>query len=249
MPVYTQQVQNIFKIATHAARARENEKVYLVHLLCGIMSGGDSIARNILANNLVTIPKLEKIADSLPASKCPMPNDLPWCEVAEEITKIAPQEATALGHNYVGAEHLLLAMTSPNIGHKDAIIILMVAIFSLDLDKLRKEVLEILGHGEEKPFKENQQGWRFKKGDLCAWQTGNQVKPVLIESDVPMFDNTALVSEGVRVSVDSLLLLSQAGSQPVERSAHSLLELFQGEIILRLAGQIISLTSALKKTR
>jgi ATP-dependent Clp protease ATP-binding subunit ClpA len=249
MPSFNQETESILKIAQEAAKSRKNMCVGILHLLFGMVRIERGLAYGLLTGHGITAIKLGELIDVLEVSLSEkLPEELPRSKIVGEIVRIAPFEAEILGHNYVGAEHLLLAATNASAECWKEISHLLQIRFGLNTSQLRREVLDLLGHGKEKPFKETRQSLRFKKGNLCAWKTGNEVKPVLIEIDVPMFDNTALVSEGVRVNVDSLLFLCHVDDHSVKSPMHHILNLYQGTILLRLAGQLMSLINASKKT-
>lgn len=248
MPSFNQEAESILKLAQEAAKSRKNMCVGILHLLFGMVRIKRGLVYGLLTGHGITAVRLGELMDGLEISLSEkLQEELPCSKIVGEVVRIAPLEAEIRQHNYVGAEHLLLAATNPNVEYIKDIDNLLYIRFGLCASKLRQEVLDLLGHGKEKPFKEIPQSFRFKKHDLCAWKTGNEVKPVLIVSDVPMFDNTAPVSEGIRVNVDSLLLLCHLDEKLAHCPTHRLLELYQGEILLRLAGQIMSLTNASKK--
>ena len=59
------------------------------------------------------------------------------------FSKTCQDVAASIGHNYIGTEHLLIAMTSPfESAAKSAL-----TACGINPDDLREEILAILGHG------------------------------------------------------------------------------------------------------
>ena len=68
---------------------------------------------------------------------------IPFTRRAKKSLELALREARALGHNYLGTEHLLLGLAREEEGLAATIL----RDFGVDRDRLRATVLEALGHG------------------------------------------------------------------------------------------------------
>jgi hypothetical protein len=66
---------------------------------------------------------------------------------ARQVVVLGQEEARALGHDYMGTEHLLLGLLSEGGGV--AVQVLQKA--GIALDGVRAEIVEIVGHGEDAP--------------------------------------------------------------------------------------------------
>jgi ATP-dependent Clp protease ATP-binding subunit ClpC len=66
---------------------------------------------------------------------------------ARRVVILAQEEARKLQHNYIGTEHLLLGLIHEGEGVAAAVL----SSFSVDLDKVRKDVEEIIGMGQQSP--------------------------------------------------------------------------------------------------
>ncbi len=67
-----------------------------------------------------------------------------FTEKAQQALVFGQQEATQLNHNYVGTEHLLLGL----IRQGDGIAAVALKNLGIDLEKVRNEVIKIIGRGE-----------------------------------------------------------------------------------------------------
>jgi ATP-dependent Clp protease ATP-binding subunit ClpC len=61
----------------------------------------------------------------------------------QSVVVYSMQEAKALGHNYVGTEHLLLGL----LGEPEGVAAKVLSNLDLKLEDVRQEVLNLLGHG------------------------------------------------------------------------------------------------------
>src|ERR671914_1013260 len=64
---------------------------------------------------------------------------------ARRVVTLAQTEAKALGHNYIGTEHLLLGV----LGSEGGVGALALAEFGVTLEETREDVKRIIGEGEE----------------------------------------------------------------------------------------------------
>ncbi|HUA07287.1 MAG TPA: Clp protease N-terminal domain-containing protein [Solirubrobacteraceae bacterium] len=63
---------------------------------------------------------------------------------ARQVVVLAQQEARELGHDYIGTEHILIALLREEVGVPRA----MLAVVSLTADEARAAAIAIVGHGE-----------------------------------------------------------------------------------------------------
>ena len=98
--------------ARKAALSLKNNYIGTEHLLLGILMLGQGVAVNVLRRLGLSIDgaineirqKIEGTAEDIDA------NDIPYTPRAKKALVFASNEATRLGHNYIGTEHLLLAV-------------------------------------------------------------------------------------------------------------------------------------------
>jgi ATP-dependent Clp protease ATP-binding subunit ClpC len=104
--------------AQAAARKYGHERVGTEHLLLGILDEGANLALKVLAVLEVEPADLRaELVGSLPAaSKKAPPETPPFTLLTKEALEATTKEALALGHNYVGCEHLLLGLLATEQG-------------------------------------------------------------------------------------------------------------------------------------
>lgn len=144
MSHYTQRAEWVFRFAKDAAKEYSHAEVYPAHILLGLFQEGYGISAQILKNHGFSAEKIKSAIASYNFGmlKIPVP-DLPWTEAAQFVSREASAEAQAIGHNYVGTEHLLLSMTRlpPHQW--------LNIVSSGDIQDIRRGLLSLLGHGPE----------------------------------------------------------------------------------------------------
>jgi ATP-dependent Clp protease ATP-binding subunit ClpA len=65
---------------------------------------------------------------------------IPFTPRAKKVLELALREALALGHNYIGTEHVLLGVVRENQGVAARILL----DFDADAEKIRKEIMSVL---------------------------------------------------------------------------------------------------------
>src|SRR5262249_32593811 len=99
------------RLADAEAAALGDEYVGTQHLLLAIANYPGTVAATALAaNGVVLEPLRPALAPMAQAAASAAPGRRLWTPRAKWIVKLAIDEARALGHDYVGPEHLLLGV-------------------------------------------------------------------------------------------------------------------------------------------
>jgi hypothetical protein len=111
---FTPRTRNVVVAAHDAARAARNVEVDVPHLVLGLLSEREAIAARVLADQGVDLDELDATTRRRLPAPVPDGEDLgdvvPYSEDARAVLQGALGEALRLGHNYIGTEHLLLAL-------------------------------------------------------------------------------------------------------------------------------------------
>jgi hypothetical protein len=108
---FTPRARNAVMAAQEEARAAGNAQVLPAHLLLGLLSQPDALAGQAIVAQGVTLDAVRAAAAAtLPPSEGPSPELIPYDGAAKKVLELTFREALRLGHNYVGTEHLLLAL-------------------------------------------------------------------------------------------------------------------------------------------
>ncbi|ADP81856.1 Clp protease N-terminal domain-containing protein [Pseudofrankia inefficax] len=110
---FTARARNSVVAAQNAATAAGSAQITSEHLVLGLLVDPDAIAAKAIVAAGVTLDEARVAATAaLPAAAGPAPSAalLPFDARAKKALTLTFREALRLGHNYVGTEHLLLAL-------------------------------------------------------------------------------------------------------------------------------------------
>jgi hypothetical protein len=108
---FTPRARHVIVAAHEAAHAARSSDVETLHLVLGLLSEPDAIAAKVLVAQGLRLEDVDRAARArLPMAADASPDVLPYGEGAREVLVLTLSEALRLNHNYVGTEHLLLAI-------------------------------------------------------------------------------------------------------------------------------------------
>jgi len=131
------------------ARAREealemgHNYVGTEHLLLGVLADPAAISVRVLAEMGIPADQLRQAVIEAAVPRPPdaaVPADLPFTPRARRVLDLTRGEALRLGHNYIGTEHLLLAV----VAEQDGIGGRVLREHGVDADRARAEVIRAL---------------------------------------------------------------------------------------------------------
>ena len=111
---FTPRAKNAVMAAHNAAHATGSDEILPGHLVLGLLSEPDAIAAKVIA---ATVP-LDTVRDAVtatlsaeaPEGEGPGEGLVPYGADAKKVLELTFREALRLGHNYIGTEHILLAL-------------------------------------------------------------------------------------------------------------------------------------------
>lgn len=108
---YTPRAQNVVMAAHNEAKAAGNAEVLPEHLVLGLLAEPEGLAGKALAAQGVSLDAIREAASAaLPPAAEEVPELVPYSAAAKKPLELTFREALRLGHNYIGTEHLLLAL-------------------------------------------------------------------------------------------------------------------------------------------
>jgi len=108
---FTLRAKNVVMSAQNEARAAGNDEIGLPHLILGLLSEPDGLAvKAIQAQGVVPDTIRRTVAATVPPAAGQVPPLIPFGPQAKKALELTFREALRLGHNYIGTEHILLAL-------------------------------------------------------------------------------------------------------------------------------------------
>jgi ATP-dependent Clp protease ATP-binding subunit ClpA len=108
---FTPRARNVVAASHNEAHAAGNDEIRTEHLVLGLLSEPEALAAKAITAQGVTPESVrEAAAAALPPAAGEVPDLIPYDAGARKALELTLREALRLGHNYVGTEHLLLAL-------------------------------------------------------------------------------------------------------------------------------------------
>jgi hypothetical protein len=108
---FTVRARNVVVASQNAAREGEHAEIRPEHLLLGLLTEPDAIAAKTFVAQGISLDSVRESATSrLPEAAQTIPALIPFDAGARKALELTFREALRLGHNYIGTEHILLAL-------------------------------------------------------------------------------------------------------------------------------------------
>ncbi|MFF5185542.1 Clp protease N-terminal domain-containing protein [Streptomyces sp. NPDC000345] len=108
---YTPRARNVVMAAHNEAIAAGNTEGRPEHLALGLLAEPEGLAaKAITAQGLLLDDVRQAAGAALPAAAEDVPELVPYGSDAKKVLELTFREALRLGHNYIGTEHILLAL-------------------------------------------------------------------------------------------------------------------------------------------
>jgi hypothetical protein len=108
---FTARARNAVMAAQEEARTAGNDQVRPEHLALGLLAEPDSFAARAIVGQGVPLDTVRQaVTAALPSAAGQVPALIPFDQQAKKALELTFREALRMGHNYVGTEHILLAL-------------------------------------------------------------------------------------------------------------------------------------------
>ncbi|MGY9068520.1 Clp protease N-terminal domain-containing protein [Streptomyces murinus] len=108
---YTPRARNVVMAAHSEAVAARNPEGRPEHLVLGLLAEPEGIAAKAITAQDVPLDAVREAATAaLPPAAEEVPELVPYGPEAKKVLELTFREALRLGHNYIGTEHILLAL-------------------------------------------------------------------------------------------------------------------------------------------
>jgi len=140
---YTDRARRAVVLAQEEARMLDHNWVGTEHLLLGLIGEGDGVAAKVLESLGISLPAVRQQVEEMIGRGQQVPSgQLPFTPRAKKVLELAQRESRALGHNYIGTEHILLGLLREGDGVAAQVLVRLGA----DQNRVRQQVIRLL-HG------------------------------------------------------------------------------------------------------
>ncbi|MFD9000938.1 Clp protease N-terminal domain-containing protein [Streptomyces sp. NPDC059582] len=146
---YTPRARNVVMASHNAAKAAGASEGLPEHLVLGLLAEPEGLAAIAVTAQGVSLEAVREAATAaLPPAAEEAPELVPYGPAAKKVLELTFREALRLGHNYIGTEHILLALLEFENGEG--------LLSGLGIDKARSE--EFVAEALEKVLRTRKQG-------------------------------------------------------------------------------------------
>jgi ATP-dependent Clp protease ATP-binding subunit ClpC len=139
---FTERARQVVVLAQDEARSFGHGFIGTEHLLLGLLREEEGIGARVLEALELDVDHVRaEVERRLPRGEVTATGQIPFTPAAKRTLELALREGLALGHNYIGTEHVLLGLARDNEGV--AADILRDA--GVDGERIRDEVIRLLG--------------------------------------------------------------------------------------------------------
>ncbi|MER7547001.1 Clp protease N-terminal domain-containing protein [Actinomadura sp.] len=108
---YTVRARNVVISSQNEARAAGSAEITPAHLVLGLLAEPEALAAKAITAQDVLLDTVRQAATAaLPPESDELPALIPFDQDAKKTLELTFREALRLGHNYIGTEHILLAL-------------------------------------------------------------------------------------------------------------------------------------------
>ncbi|GAB3138128.1 Clp protease N-terminal domain-containing protein [Amycolatopsis stemonae] len=114
---YTDRARHVVVEAQKAAAEHGSPGIDTVHIVLGLLTEPAALAAGAIMAQGVSLDAVREAAEArLPEAVVPAPDPMPFTGTAKKTLELTLREGLRLGHNYIGTEHILLAVLEQREG-------------------------------------------------------------------------------------------------------------------------------------
>jgi len=142
---FTPRVRRVLYFAREEAARLHHDYLGTEHLLLGIVREGEGVAATVLRELAIDLDTVREMVESYVARGTygASMKETQWTPRAKTVLELAREEARILHHQYIGTEHLLLAL----IREGEGVAAKVLRDLDIDLRTAREQVMKVLGGG------------------------------------------------------------------------------------------------------
>jgi ATP-dependent Clp protease ATP-binding subunit ClpA len=138
---FTDRARRAVQLAQEEAQLLRHGYVGTEHVLLGLLYEGQGVAAKALESMGVSREDVRaQVVEIIGRGQSPPASQTPFTPRAKAVLELSLREAVALGHHYIGTEHLLLGLLREGQGVAAQVLVRVGA----DLGRVRERVLAVL---------------------------------------------------------------------------------------------------------
>ena len=140
---FTPRAKKVLELSLREALQLGHNYIGTEHILLGLIHEGEVVAAKVLESLGISLEAVRQQVEEIIGQGGSSPSGyIPFTPRAKKVLELSLRESLQLGHNYIGTEHILLAMLREGEGVAAQILVKLGA----DLKPVRQQVIQLL-HG------------------------------------------------------------------------------------------------------
>ena len=136
---FTERARQVVVLAQEEARILKHNYIGTEHILLGLLREEEGLAARVLESLDITVERVRaQVVRIVGSGEEVTSGQIPFTPRAKKVLELALREALRLGHNYIGTEHILLALLEAEDGTG------VLAGLGLDRDRVEADVVAAL---------------------------------------------------------------------------------------------------------
>jgi hypothetical protein len=138
---FTDRARRVVVLAQEEARHLDHNYIGTEHILLGLIHEGEGVAARALTELDISLEAVRgEVMETVGRGPEPPSGHIPFTPRAKKVLELSLREALALGHNYIGTEHILLGLIREGEGVAAQVLIKLGA----NLERVRQAVIQLL---------------------------------------------------------------------------------------------------------
>ena len=181
---FTNKAKKAIEIADEISLQLGHNYIGTEHILYGLVKEGEGIAAKVLNNKGITDDKVKEIIEELLGVGKEIKETLGFTPRTKKVLENAFIEAKSIGYNYIGTEHLLLAIMKEN----DCVAVKIITDLDVEISKIYNEIAKVIN--EEEYDKDVKRDRKQERGSSSNTITLNQFgEDLTLQAENGKFDN------------------------------------------------------------
>ena len=181
---FTSKAKKVIEIANDISIELGHNYIGTEHILYGLVKEGEGIAGKVLTNKGINDEKVKAKIEELLGKGDEIKESLGFTPRTKKVLENAFLEAKRIGYNFIGTEHLLLAIMKEG----DCVATRVIIELNVDIPKIYNEIAKVIN--EEESDKEIGKDIPRVRGSFSSTTTLNQFgQDITVQAEDGKFDN------------------------------------------------------------
>ena len=181
---FTNKAKKVIEIANDISVEFGHNYIGTEHILYGLVKEGEGIAAKVLNNKGITDEKVKVKIEEILGIGRDIKETLGFTPRTKRVLENAFLEAKRIGYNYIGTEHLFLAIMKEG----DCVAVRIITELNVEISKIYNEIAKVIN--EEESDREIKKDIERGKGSYSLTPTLNQFgEDITLQAEDGKFDN------------------------------------------------------------